>query len=186
MIEAPAGQILSVHLSLSGLLHFTEKHECLKNEHKKFYDTINWLVYSAYPYSHCVLKPLFTTVLIHIHFLYHFHTNSHSDASEATLGSVSCPNTLQYADWRSWRIHWSSSHSCHKAGLGAGFGFEPGPGLAVENGANERSEATEDGAGHLRPAQIYRHQDFQSQDRKISNVLEGSQQSIPMAALHKI
>lgn len=41
MIEAPAGQMLSVHLSLSGLLHFTEKHVCLKNEHKKFYDTIN-------------------------------------------------------------------------------------------------------------------------------------------------
>lgn len=41
MIEGPAGQILSVHLSLSGLLHFTETHACLKNKHKKFYDTIN-------------------------------------------------------------------------------------------------------------------------------------------------
>lgn len=47
--------------------HFTETHVCLKNKHKKFYDTINWLVYSAYPYSNCVLKPLFATVLIHIH-----------------------------------------------------------------------------------------------------------------------
>lgn len=37
------------------------------------------------------------------------------------------------------------------------LGLELGLGLAVENGASETCEATEDGAGHLRPAQIYRH-----------------------------